>query len=43
MEFNDFNSHYRGVEAGFVKRMSHRWQASASYTLQYLYQQKSCR
>jgi hypothetical protein len=40
MEFNDSNSHYRGLEAGFVKRMSHHWQASASYTLQYIYQQE---
>jgi len=41
MEFNDLNTHYRGVEAGFVKRMNHHWQASASYTLQYIYAQEN--
>jgi hypothetical protein len=40
MEFNDLSNRYRGVEMGFVKRMDHNWQASVSYTLQYLYQQE---
>jgi hypothetical protein len=37
MAFMDGASNYKGLEAGFTKRMSHHWQASASYTLQYVW------
>jgi carboxypeptidase family protein len=37
MAFMDGASNYKGLEAGFTKRMSHHWQASATYTLQYVW------
>jgi hypothetical protein len=37
MAFTDGASNYKGLEVGFTKRMSHHWQASASYTLQYVW------
>jgi hypothetical protein len=37
MAFTDGSTNYKGLEVGFTKRMSHHWQASASYTLQYVW------
>jgi hypothetical protein len=37
MAFMDGASNYKGLETGFTKRMSHHWQASATYTLQYVW------
>jgi hypothetical protein len=37
MKFMDAASNYKGLEAAFTKRMSHNWQASVSYTLQYVW------
>lgn len=33
MRFSDGASNYHGLETAFTKRMSHHWQASATYTL----------
>jgi carboxypeptidase family protein len=33
MRFTDGASNYHGLETAFTKRMSHHWQASATYTL----------
>src|SRR5260370_31730557 len=35
MRFSDARSNYNALETGFTKRMSHHWQASATYTLAY--------
>jgi hypothetical protein len=37
MEVFDRRSNYHGVQSAFTKRFSHRWQASATYTLSWLY------
>jgi hypothetical protein len=37
MKFMDGASDYKGLEMGLTKLMSHHWQASASYTLQYVW------
>ena len=37
----DASSEYHGLQTGFTKRMANRWQASATYTLSWLYETES--
>jgi hypothetical protein len=37
----DASSEYRGLQTSFTKRMANRWQASATYTLSWLYETES--
>jgi hypothetical protein len=37
----DASSEYHGLQTGFTKRMADRWQASATYTLSWLYETES--